>query len=53
MSISIPALFVLVGLLLYFPNWGWKTGEIKEVGRILLFCGLLVFALALRGTRLL
>lgn len=44
-------LFIVVGLLLYIPNW--SRGEVKEVGRILLFCGLLVLALKLGSAKLL
>lgn len=53
MTITIPALLILIGFLLYFPNWGWKGVEIKEVGRILLFWGVFMVAFQLKGSRLL
>lgn len=53
MTITIPALLILIGFLLYFPNWGWKGTEIKEVGRILLFWGVFMVAFQLKGSRLL
>jgi uncharacterized membrane protein len=51
----IPTLLVMIllGLILYVPNWGWKTIEVKEIGKILFFCGVLALAFQFRAGRLL
>jgi hypothetical protein len=48
---QLPILLILFGLLLYLPTWGWRGGEIKEIGRIIFFCGMFALALTFKGTR--
>lgn len=42
MTIVLPLLFALVGLLMYALS---ANGKLVEVGRIMFFCGLLAFLL--------
>lgn len=42
----LPAVFAAVGVLLYLLS---KRADVKEVGRIMFFCGLLVFLFAMIG----
>jgi Na+/phosphate symporter len=43
MTITVPALAALIGVLLYALS---ANGKVQEIGRILFFCGLLVALLA-------